>query len=70
MFFILNYQKNWYRSGNDILNILKKNDEENLNEKNKNLYQIKCKSYVFEDFVCYIFIICLIFKIEDFIFKL
>lgn len=43
MFFILNYQKNWYRSGNDILNILKKNDEENLNEKNKNLYQIKCK---------------------------
>lgn len=38
MSFILNYQKNWQLSGNDISNILKKNDEENLNEKNKNLY--------------------------------
>lgn len=38
MSFILNNQKNWHRSGNDISNILKKNDEENLNEKNKNLY--------------------------------
>lgn len=35
MSFILNYQKNWHRSGNDISNILKKNDEENLNEKIK-----------------------------------
>lgn len=38
MSFISNYQKTWHRSGNDISNILKKNDEENLNEKNKNLY--------------------------------
>lgn len=38
MSFISNYQKTWHSSGNDISNILKKNDEENLNEKNKNLY--------------------------------
>lgn len=57
MFFILNYQKNWYRSGNDILNILKKNDEENLNEKNKNLYQIKCKVM----FLKILFVIYLLF---------
>lgn len=57
MFFILNYQKIWYRSGNDILNILKKNDEENLNEKNKNLYQIKCKVM----FLKILFVIYLLF---------
>lgn len=57
MFFILNYQKVWYRSGIDILNILKKNDEENLNEKNKNLYQIKCKVM----FLKILFVIYLLF---------